>query len=148
MPAPVAPTIAPTVPPAIPDAERAAFEARLRALQARYHIHHPFNQRMASGQCSRAQIEGWVPNLFYSQVNIPLKDPAILSNCPDRATRREWVVRILDHDGSAAEPGGIEAWSRLGEGVGVTGGALWFQRIGVSGAGFGVGVYVKFGGGV
>src|SRR6218665_802346 len=105
MPAPVAPTIAPTVPPAIPDAERAAFEARLRALQARYHIHHPFNQRMASGQCSRAQIQGWVANRFYYQVNIPLKDAAILSNCPDRATRREWVVRILYHHGNPPRPG-------------------------------------------
>src|SRR6218665_387783 len=120
MPAPVAPAIAPTVPPAIPDAERAAFEARLRALQARYHIHHPFNQRMASGQCSGAQIQGWVANRFYYQVNIPLKDAAILSNCPDRATRREWVVRILDHDGNAAEPAGIESSSLLGQTPGLS----------------------------
>src|SRR6218665_613526 len=129
MPAPVAPTIAPTVPPAIPDAARAAFDARLRALQPRYHTHHPFNQRLASRQCSRAQIQGWVANRFYYQVTIPLKDAAILSNCPDRATRREWVVRILDHDGNAAEPGGIEAWSRLGEAVGLTRAALWSQQM-------------------
>src|SRR6218665_640980 len=144
MPAPVPPTIAPPVPPAIPDAERAAFEARLRALQARYHIHHPFNQRMASGQCSRARIQGCVANRFYYQVNIPLTDASIRSNCPARAPRREWVLRILDHVASAAEPGGIEAWSRLGEAVGLTRAALWSQQMVLPGVRLAVDAYVKF----
>lgn len=124
--------------------ERAAFEARLRGLESRYHIHHPFNRRMASGQCSREQIQGWVANRFYYQVNIPLKDAAILSNCPDRETRREWVIRILDHDGTATEPGGIEAWSRLGEAVGLTREALWSQRLVLPGVRFAVDAYVNF----
>src|SRR6218665_3265703 len=144
MPAPVPPTIAPPVPPAIPDAERAAFEARLRALQARYHIHHPFNQRMASGECSRAQIQGWGANRFYYQVNIPLKHAAILSTCPARAARRAGVVRLLDPDGNAAEPGGIEAWSGLGEAVGLTRAALWSQQMVLPGVRFAVGAYVNF----
>ena len=75
------------------------FEARLRAKQAGYHIHHPFNLRMRAGECTPEEIRTWVANRFYYQVNIPLKDAAILSNCPDRATRREWIVRIHDHDG-------------------------------------------------
>ncbi|MHA7685235.1 pyrroloquinoline-quinone synthase PqqC [Cupriavidus sp. PET2-C1] len=132
------------VPPAIPDAERSAFEARLRALESRYHIHHPFNRRMASGQCSREQIQGWVANRFYYQINIPLKDAAILSNCPERETRREWVIRILDHDGTATEPGGIEAWSRLGEAVGLTREALWSQQMVLPGVRFAVDAYVNF----
>jgi pyrroloquinoline-quinone synthase len=31
-----------------------------------------------------SQIQGWVLNRFYYQANIPIKDAAILSNCPDR----------------------------------------------------------------
>lgn len=134
----------PCAPLALPVAERTAFEARLRALQSRYHIHHPFNQRMASGQCSREQIRGWVANRFYYQINIPLKDAAILSNCPDRATRREWVVRILDHDGNAEQPGGIEAWSRLGQAVGLTRETLWSGRMVLPGVRFAVDAYVNF----
>ncbi|MFP3747841.1 pyrroloquinoline quinone biosynthesis protein C, partial [Achromobacter sp. SIMBA_011] len=85
----------------------------------RYHIHHPFNRRMNAGECSREQIRGWVANRFYYQISIPLKDAAILSNCPDRETRRLWVERILDHDGHGESEGGIEAWARLGEAVGI-----------------------------
>ncbi|KDP84273.1 pyrroloquinoline-quinone synthase PqqC [Cupriavidus basilensis] len=133
-----------TLPQPVSPEERAAFEGRLRGLESRYHIHHPFNRRMASGQCSREQIQGWVANRFYYQVNIPLKDAAILSNCPDRETRREWVIRILDHDGTATEPGGIEAWSRLGEAVGLTREALWSQRLVLPGVRFAVDAYVNF----
>ncbi|HEY2686626.1 MAG TPA: pyrroloquinoline-quinone synthase PqqC [Steroidobacteraceae bacterium] len=97
----------------------ADFEARLRAQQSAYHIHHPFNVMLNSGRASRAQIQGWVANRFYYQICIPLKDAAILSNCEDRAVRREWVQRILDHDGHGEDPGGIESWLRLGEAVGV-----------------------------
>lgn len=124
--------------------DRAAFEARLRGLESGYHIHHPFNRRMAAGQCSREQIRAWVANRFYYQVNIPLKDAAILSNCPDRETRREWVIRILDHDGTDANPGGIEAWTRLGEAVGLPREALWSQRLVLPAVRFAVDAYVNF----
>jgi pyrroloquinoline-quinone synthase len=49
-----------------------------------------------------------------------MKDAAILANCPDRAVRRSWVQRILDHDGYGDEPGGIESWLRLAEAVGLS----------------------------
>ncbi|WP_423197265.1 MULTISPECIES: pyrroloquinoline-quinone synthase PqqC [unclassified Cupriavidus] len=131
-------------PPPVSAQDRAAFEARLRGMESRYHIHHPFNRRMASGQCSPEQIRGWVANRFYYQVNIPLKDAAILSNCPDRDTRREWVIRILDHDGTDTEPGGIEAWTRLGEAVGLTREQLWSQALVLPGVRFAVDAYVNF----
>ncbi|MFP3519671.1 pyrroloquinoline quinone biosynthesis protein C, partial [Pseudomonas sp. SIMBA_077] len=89
----------------------------MRALESRYHIHHPFNRRLNTGACSPEQIRGWVANRFNYQISIPLKDAAILSNCPDRETRRLWVERILDHDGHGGQEGGIEAWARLGEAV-------------------------------
>ncbi|WP_354685059.1 pyrroloquinoline-quinone synthase PqqC [Cupriavidus necator] len=126
----------------------AEFEARLRAMESGYHIHHPFNRRMAAGQCSPAQIRAWVANRFYYQANIPLKDAAILSNCPDRDTRREWVVRILDHDGTPgateSQPGGIEAWLRLGQAVGLERDALLAQQHVLPGVRFAVDAYVNF----
>lgn len=123
---------------------RDEFEAQLRARGAGYHIHHPFNVRMNEGLLNPDQIRGWVANRFYYQVNIPQKDGAILANCPDRATRRRWVRRILDHDGWGDNEGGIEAWVRLGEAVGLTRDALWSQRHVVPGVRFAVDAYVNF----
>ena len=37
-----------------------------------------------TGAATPEQIRGWVANRFYYQINIPIKDAAILSNCPDR----------------------------------------------------------------
>ena len=96
------------------------FEQKLREKGKYYHIHHPFHVAMNRGNCSREQIQGWVVNRFYYQVTIPNKDAAIMSNCTDRDVRREWVQRILDHDGVDGEDGGIEAWLRLGEAVGLS----------------------------
>ena len=95
------------------------FEAALRAKGAYYHIYHPYHVAMYEGRATREQIQGWVANRFYYQVNIPLKDAAILANCPDREIRREWIQRLLDHDGAPGEDGGIEAWLRLGQAVGL-----------------------------
>ena len=73
---------------------------------------------MNAGTLSRrTSSAGWVANRFYYQENIPRKDAAILSNCPDPEVRRRWIRRIIDHDGTAAGEGGIEAWLRLGEAV-------------------------------
>ena len=90
----------------------AEFEHALRAKGAFYHIHHPYHVAMYEGRATREQIQGWVANRFYYQVNIPLKDAAILANCPDREIRHEWNQRLLDHDGAPGEDGGIEAWRR------------------------------------
>ena len=95
------------------------FERRLRAQGRSYHIHHPFNLMLNSGRAEPAQVRAWVANRFYYQICIPLKDAAILSNCDDRAVRRNWVQRILDHDGYGDDPGGIESWLRLAEAVGL-----------------------------
>lgn len=123
---------------------RDEFEAQLRSRGAGYHIHHPFNVKMNDGLLDPDQIRGWVANRFYYQVNIPQKDGAIIANCPDRATRRRWVRRILDHDGWGENEGGIEAWVRLGEAVGLTREALWSQRHVVPGVRFAVDAYVNF----
>jgi pyrroloquinoline-quinone synthase len=97
----------------------AEFEQRLRDKGRAYHIHHPFNVMLNSGRADPGQIRGWVANRFYYQVSIPIKDAAILANCDDRSVRRNWVQRILDHDGYGDDPGGIESWLRLAEAVGL-----------------------------
>lgn len=123
---------------------REEFEARLRAMGDRYHIHHPFHVMMHQGKLSKEQVQGWVANRYYYQVNIPVKDAAILSNCPVREVRRHWVQRILDHDGYGDEEGGIEAWIRLGEAVGLTREDIVSQRLVLPGVRFAVDAYVNF----
>jgi pyrroloquinoline-quinone synthase len=99
---------------------------------------------MNEGSLSRRQIQGWVANRFYYQENLPRKDAAILSNCPDRAVRRRWIRRITDHDGTAEGEGGIEAWLRLAEAVGLTRDEVEDERHVVPGARFAVDAYVGF----
>jgi len=120
------------------------FVRALRAQSQRYHSQHPFQVRMNQGRLSRRQIQGWVLNRFYYQKNIPLKDAAILSNCPHREVRRRWIRRILDHDGTGEGEGGIAAWLRLGEAVGLTSQQLWDDRQIVPGVRFAVDAYVTF----
>src|SRR2546421_365471 len=79
---------------------RETFVDNLRAIGARaYHDKHPFHIAMNEGRLSPEALRGWVANRFYYQRNIPLKDAAILSNCPVREVRRVWIHRIFDHDG-------------------------------------------------
>ncbi|GAA0537347.1 pyrroloquinoline-quinone synthase [Saccharopolyspora subtropica] len=120
------------------------FVAALRAQSRRYHDQHPFHVRMNAGQLSRRQIQGWVANRFYYQQNIPRKDAAILSNCPDVGVRRRWVRRILDHDGTADREGGIDAWLRLAEAVELTRAEVCDERHLVPGVRFAVDAYVTF----
>ncbi|CAB4243401.1 Pyrroloquinoline-quinone (PQQ) synthase [Methylacidimicrobium sp. AP8] len=121
------------------------FEARLRAIgRSSYHDRHPFHVLMNEGKCSREQIRGWVANRFYYQAQIPIKDAIILSLCPDRELRREWIRRIHDHDGTGEDPGGIERWLMLGEAVGLSREELLEQKHLLPGVRFAVDAYVNF----
>jgi pyrroloquinoline-quinone synthase len=124
--------------------ETESFVAALRAQSRRYHDQHPFSRRMNEGSLSRGQIQGWVANRFYYQETIPRKDAAILANCPEREVRRRWVRRILDHDGTADGEGGIEAWLRLGEAVGLPREEMADERHVVPGVRFAVDAYLTF----
>lgn len=123
---------------------REEFERRLRALGKRYHIHHPFHVMMHEGKLSRRQIQAWVANRFYYQISIPIKDAALMSNCPDRQVRRHWIARILDHDGHDDVEGGIEAWMRLGEACGLDREVMLSQEMVLPGVRFAVDAYVNF----
>lgn len=99
---------------------RAELEAALRAIGAeRYHHHHPFHKRLHAGQLDKGQVQAWALNRYYYQSRIPLKDAAFMSRCEDVDLRREWLSRVVDHDGRPGEPGGIERWLALAEGVGL-----------------------------
>jgi pyrroloquinoline-quinone synthase len=124
------------------------FEDKLRSRSSSYHIHHPFHVMMAEGKLTKKQLQGWVANRFYYQIAIPIKDAAIMSNCDDREIRREWIQRILDHDGynigGISDPGGIEAWIRLGEAVGLSRDDVTSLRYLAPAARFAVDAYVNF----
>jgi len=120
------------------------FEQALRQKGAYYHIYHPYHIAMHNGQATKQQIRGWVANRFYYQTNIPLKDAAIMANCPDPQVRRQWVQRILDHDGHQESEGGIEAWLQLGEAVGLTREELLSEQHVLPGVRFAVDAYVNF----
>ncbi|HXR20006.1 MAG TPA: pyrroloquinoline-quinone synthase PqqC [Steroidobacteraceae bacterium] len=127
---------------------REQFETQLRAKGSGYHIRHPMNVLLNTGGASREQIQGWVANRFYYQISIPVKDAAIIANCPDREVRRGWVQRILDHDGfdigGLHDDGGIEAWIRLGLATGLTREEIIDLRHLVPGVRFAVDAYVNF----
>jgi pyrroloquinoline-quinone synthase len=123
---------------------KAEFEQQLREKGRAYHIHHPFNVMLNTGAATKPQIRGWVANRFYYQINIPIKDAAILANCSDRSVRRAWVQRILDHDGYGDDPGGIDSWLKLGEAVGLSRAHVESLADVTPGVRFAVDAYVNF----
>ena len=120
------------------------FEQRLRGKDKCYHIYHPFHIAMNSGKCTKEQVRGWVANRFYYQIMIPIKDGAILSNMPDRDHRRLWIQRIIDHDGTEGEEGGIEAWLALADAVGLERTEVISLKHVLPGVRFAVDAYVNF----
>ena len=96
------------------------FERRLRQIgEERYHSKHPFHKLLHEGKLTQGQVQAWVLNRFYYQRSIPLKDASLMSRAEDPEFRREWIHRIIDHDGTEAGNGGIDRWLMLAEGVGL-----------------------------
>lgn len=125
--------------------DRETFVEKLREIGAcAYHDKHPFHVAMNEGRLSPEALRGWVANRFYYQRSIPVKDAAILSNCPLPEVRRVWIHRIVDHDGTAKNEGGIEAWLRLGEACGLSRDELMQDRHVRPGVRFAVDAYVNF----
>jgi pyrroloquinoline-quinone synthase len=119
-------------------------EDQLRAIgAAKYHDKHPFHKLMNDGNLTKEQLQVWVVNRLYYQINIPVKDSLILAKCPDREVRREWIHRIIDHDGTADDPGGIEKWIRLGQAMGLTRPEVTDARL-LPGVRYSVDAYVEF----
>jgi pyrroloquinoline-quinone synthase len=122
-----------------------SFMERLREVGTRrYHHKHPFHVLMNEGKLKPEAIRAWVANRFYYQRSIPLKDAAIISNCPIREVRRRWLHRIIDHDGVREEEGGIEAWLKLAEACGLSREEIQDERHVLPGVRFAVDAYVNF----
>jgi len=103
-------------PPMTPD----ELEQQIRAVGAeRYHDKHPFHRLLHSGKLNKGQVQAWALNRYCYQAAVPRKDAALMSRTTDRELRREWIHRILDHDGSGDEEGGIERWLVLTDGLGL-----------------------------
>lgn len=95
-------------------------EERLRQVGTeRYHDKHPFHRLMNAGELSKGQLQAWALNRYYYQAMIPVKDAAILSRMENAALRRAWRQRIIDHDGSGEDEGGIARWLALTQGLGL-----------------------------
>lgn len=95
-------------------------EAALRQIGAvRYHNLHPFHKRLHGGTLTRGQVQAWALNRYYYQSRIPAKDASLVARLPTAELRREWRRRLIDHDGDGVNPGGVERWLKLAEGVGL-----------------------------
>ena len=91
-----------------------ALEDALRQIGAeRYHNLHRFHRRLHGGGCSLDEVRAWALNRYVYQSSIPQKDATVLSRMEDPALRREWISRIIDHDGARPGEGGISKWLKL-----------------------------------
>ncbi len=123
----------------------AEFESAIRAVGAeRYHNLHPFHKRLHGGQCSLEQVRAWALNRYCYQEAVPRKDAAFMSRAFDRDLRREWVRRLLDHDGYGEEEGGIERWLVLTDGLGFSRDYVTSRRGALPITRFAVEAYVRF----
>jgi coenzyme PQQ biosynthesis protein C len=129
--------------PPMPVAE---FEAAIRAVgPERYHDLHPFHHMLHGGKLNKGQVQAWALNRFCYQSAVPRKDAALVSRAYDRELRREWTHRILDHDGLPPdEPGGIERWLALTDGLGLDRDYVISRRGALPATVFAVESYVTF----
>tara|TARA_B100000886_G_C20416108_1_gene489340 strand:+ start:1066 stop:1854 length:789 start_codon:yes stop_codon:yes gene_type:complete len=96
------------------------FESKLRSIgNERYHDNCKFHHLLHSGKLNKGQVQAWAINRYYYQINISIKDSALMSRIKDPALRRVWIKRILDHDGRKDDEGGIERWYKLTDGLGI-----------------------------
>ncbi|MEO1114028.1 MAG: pyrroloquinoline-quinone synthase PqqC [Pseudomonadota bacterium] len=110
----------------------------------RYHIHHPFHKMMNAGGLTKAQMQAWALNRFCYQDAIPKKDSIILARSDDPEFRREWIKRIVDHDGSDSleQDGGIKRWLKLAEGLGLDTGTVRSRKFALPATRYAVGAYL------
>ena len=85
----------------------------------RYHDKHPFHRLLHTGKLDRGQVQAWALNRYCYQAAVPRKDAALISRAHERGLRRAWLKRVMDHDGSALEEGGIERWLVLTDALGL-----------------------------
>jgi pyrroloquinoline-quinone synthase len=121
------------------------FEAAIRAVGVeRYHDKHPFHKLLHGGKLNKGQVQAWALNRYCYQEAVPRKDAALIARAESRELRREWVHRILDHDGVEGEPGGIERWLVLTDGLGLDRDYVISKQGALPATRFAVEAYVRF----
>ncbi len=121
------------------------FEAAIRAVGGeRYHDKHPFHKLLHGGKLTKGQVQAWALNRYCYQSAVPRKDAALMSRVHDRELRREWIHRIHDHDGLGDEPGGIERWLVLTDGLGLDRDYVTSMNGALPATRFAVEAYVRF----
>ncbi len=120
------------------------FTEALHATRERYWHDHPFHRRLHDGRLTEHEIRAWVANRWYYQAALPQKDAAILANCPLPEVRRRWVGRIVYQDGASEGEGGLEAWLRFAEAVGLTRAEVTAERHVIPGVRFATDAYIAF----
>src|SRR5262249_18636508 len=121
------------------------FEQELRAIGAeRYHDKHPFHKLLHGGKLNKGQVQAWALNRYCYQAAVPRKDAALMSRVHDRELRREWVHRLLDHDGAHGEEGGIERWLVLTDALGLDRAYVVSMQGALPATRFAVEAYVEF----
>ncbi|WP_218023339.1 pyrroloquinoline-quinone synthase PqqC [Nocardia altamirensis] len=120
------------------------FRDALYALESSYWARHPFHERLHSGRLDKHELRLWVANRWYYQRCLPQKDAAIIANCPLPQVRRQWLSRIVYHDGTEDRAGGAEKWLRLAEAVGLDRAEVVSERHVLPGVRFAVDAYVDF----
>lgn len=125
---------------------RSEFEAHIRAVgPERYHDLHPFHHLLHGGKLNKGQVQAWALNRYCYQAAVPRKDAALIARVHDRELRREWLHRVHDHDGLPPdEPGGIERWLVLTDGLGLDRDYVISRRGALAATIFAVESYVTF----
>jgi pyrroloquinoline-quinone synthase len=122
-----------------------ALEAAIRQVGAeRYHDKHPFHRLLHGGKLNKGQVQAWALNRYCYQAAVPRKDAALMSRAIDRDLRREWVHRLLDHDGYGGEEGGIERWLVLTDTLGLDRAYVTSMRGALPATRFATEAYVHF----
>ena len=120
-------------------------EAAIRQVGAeRYHNKHAFHQHLHGGKLNKGQVQAWALNRYCYQAAVPRKDAALMSRALDRELRREWVHRLLDHDGYGGEEGGIERWLVLTDALGLDREYVKSMRGALPATRFATEAYVRF----
>lgn len=123
----------------------AQLEAAIRQVGAeRYHNQHSFHRLLHGGKLTRGQVQAWALNRYCYQAAVPRKDAALMSRALDRELRRQWVHRLLDHDGYGGEEGGIERWLVLTDALGLDREYVTSMRGALPATRFATEAYVRF----
>lgn len=121
------------------------FEAAIQAVGAeRYHNKHPFHHLLHGGKLNKGQVAAWSLNRYCYQSAVPRKDAALVSRVLDRGLRREWIHRVLEHDGHGDDPGGIERWLVLSDALGLDRDYVISMKGALPATRFAVEAYVNF----